>query len=72
MTEEKFEVSYREPGVEREIPDLAGKTIASAKVTHKGSEGYVTLRFTDGVVRKFGYNDLGFWEDELTSSSKPG
>ncbi len=63
MGRERFEVSYRESGVEKEIPDLSGKMIESAKVVHKGSEGYVTLRFTDGVVKRFGYNDLAFWEE---------
>lgn len=63
MTRKRFEVNYREPGVEKEIPGLSGKTIVSVKVAHKDSEGYVTLRFTDGVVKKFGYSDLAFWEE---------
>jgi len=65
MTKGRFEVSYSESGVEKEIPGLAGKTIASAKVVHKGSEGYLTLRFTDGTVKVYGYNDLAFWEEDL-------
>jgi hypothetical protein len=64
MAKERFEVSYREPDAEMEIPDLSGKMIKSAKVVHKGSEGYVTLKFTDGVVKRFGYNDLAFWEED--------
>jgi hypothetical protein len=63
MAEERFEVSYRDPGVEKEIPGVSGKTIESAKVVHKGSEGHVTLGFTDGVVKRFGYNELAFWEE---------
>jgi len=65
MTKGRFEVSYSESGVEKEIPGLAGKTIASAKVVHKGSEGLLTLRFTDGTVKVYGYNDLAFWEEDL-------
>jgi len=65
MTKEGFEASYREGGVEKDIPGLSGKTIASAKVVHKGSEGYLTLRFTDGTVKVYGYNDLAFWEEDL-------
>ena len=42
MTKGRFEVSYSESGVEKEIPGLVGKTIASAKVVHRGSEGYLT------------------------------
>jgi len=64
MARERFEVSYCEPDVEKEIPDLSGKTIESAKVVHKGSEGYLTLRFTDGTVKRYGYNDLAFWEED--------
>ncbi len=63
MIEERFEVSYRETGVEKEILYLSGKVIESAKVVHEGAEGHVTLRFADGVVRRFGYNDLAFWEE---------
>jgi len=65
MTKGRFEVSYSESGVEKEIPGLAGKTIASAKVVHKGSEGLLTLRFTDGTVKVYGYNDLAFWEEDF-------
>ena len=35
MTKGRFEVSYSESGVEKEIPGLAEKTIASAEVVHK-------------------------------------
>ena len=44
---------------------LSRKTIASAKVVHKGSEGLLTLRFSDGTVKVYGYNDLGFWEEDF-------
>jgi len=64
MARERFEVSYREPDVEKEIPGLSGKTIESAKVVHRGSEGYLTFRFTDGTVKRYGYNDLAFWEED--------
>lgn len=60
---EEFEVNYRESGVEKEIPDLAGKTIESAKVVHEGSEGRLTLKFTDGTVKVYRYNDLALWEE---------
>jgi len=26
-------------------------------------KGYLTLRFTDGTVKRYGYNELAFWED---------
>ena len=65
MTKERFEASYSESDVKKEIPGLAGKTIASAKVVHRGSEGYLPLRFTDGTVKQYGYNDLGFWEEDF-------
>ena len=65
MTKGRFEVSYSESGVEKEISGLAGKTIASAKVVHKGSEGCLNLRFTDGTVKVYGYNDLAFWEEDF-------
>ena len=65
MAKGRFEVSYSESDVEKEIPGLAGKTIASAEVVHKGSEGLLTLRFTDGTVKRYGYNDLGFWEEDF-------
>ena len=42
MAKGRSEVSYSESDVEKGIPGLAGKTIASAKVVHKGSEGYLT------------------------------
>ena len=58
-------MSYTGSGLETEIPGLSGKTIASAKVVHRGAEGYLTLRFTDGTVKRYGYNDLGFWEADL-------
>lgn len=64
MAKERFEVCYSERDVEKEIPDLSGKTIESAEVVHKGSEGYLALRFTDGTVKRFGYNDLAFWEED--------
>jgi hypothetical protein len=64
MTGGRFEVSYREPGVEKEIPGLSGKTIASAKVVHKGSEGYLSFKFADGTVKRYGYNELVFWEED--------
>ena len=44
---------------------LSRKTIASAEVVHKGSEGLLTLRFTDGTVKRYGYNDLAFWEEDF-------
>ncbi len=39
-----------------------GKQINSATVIHTGSEGYLTVRFKNGTEKKYGYNDLGFWE----------
>jgi len=64
MEKEKFEVSYCEPNVEKEIPDWAGKTIKSAKVIHTGSDGKLTIEFTDDTVKTYGYNDLAFWDKE--------
>lgn len=65
MGKKRFEVSYTESGLAKEIPDWLGKTIASAQVVHRGAEGYLTLRFTDGTAKKYGYSDLGFWEEDL-------
>ena len=65
MAKGRFEVSYSESDVEKEIPGLSGKTIASAKVVHKGSEGLLTLKFTDGTVKRYGYNDLAFREEDF-------
>jgi len=64
MAKKRFEVSCTESGLEKEIPGLSGKAIASAKVVRRGAGGYLTLRFTDGTVKRYGYNDLGFWEEE--------
>ena len=64
MGKKRFEVSYTESGLEKEIPGLSGKTIASAKVVHRGADGHLTFRFTDGTVKRYGYNDLGFWEED--------
>lgn len=60
----KIEVSYLEPNVEKEIADWKGKVIKSAKVVHKGSEGCLTVEFTDGTVKRYCYSDLAFWEIE--------
>lgn len=61
---QKFEINYFEPNVEKEIPDWEGKTIKSVRVMHTGSDGILTVEFTDGTLKRYGYNDLGFWEEE--------
>lgn len=67
MAGERFEVNYLQPGVEKEIPGLAGRTIESAKVVHEGSEGRLIFRFSDGTVKVYVYNDLAFWEAEAAT-----
>jgi len=62
--EEKFEVSYCQPNVEKEIPEWKGKTVKSARVLHKGADGKLTIKFTDGTIKKYEFNELGFWEEE--------
>jgi hypothetical protein len=59
---EKIEVSYREPNVEKEIPDWIGRTVKSARVVHAGSEGFLSIEFIDGTVKRYCYNDLAFWD----------
>jgi len=69
MAEERFEVSYREPGVEKEIPGVSGKTIESAWARPVllaggiGSPGAVSgvagdqpRRATEGNLRRMGCN----------------
>jgi len=63
-SQERFETSYTKLGLKKEIPGLSGKRIASAWVVHQGSDGLLILKFTDGTVKKYRYNDLGFWEVE--------
>jgi len=58
------EVNYREPNVEKEISDWTGKTVKSARVVHKSSEGFLTIEFVDGTVKEYCYNDLAFWDIE--------
>ncbi len=59
-----MEVSYREPNVEKEMSDWKGKTVKSARVIHRGSEGFLTIEFIDGTVKQYCYNDLAFWDIE--------
>lgn len=62
---EKFEVGCnKSPNTEKRITAWQGKTVKKASVLHKGSDGYLVIEFTDGVVKKYGYNDLGFWEEK--------
>lgn len=61
--EEKFEASYFERGVEKEIPDWKGRTVESAKIVHLGSDGRLTVAFTDGTTKRYGFNELGLWEE---------
>ena len=58
----KLEVSYRKPHVEKGIADWTGKTIKSARVVHTGSDGLLTVEFTDGTTKKYCFNELAFWE----------
>jgi hypothetical protein len=64
MEKEKFEVSYEEPNKEKELAEWLGKTVKSAKVVHYGSEGKLTIEFTDGTARVYWFNDLAFWAEE--------
>lgn len=63
--EEKFEASYLERGVEKEIADWKGRTVESAKIVHLGSDGRLTVAFTDGTTKRYGFNELGFWEESM-------
>jgi len=67
MDKEKFEVSYAAPNKEKELTDWLGKTVRSAKVIHHGSEGKLTIEFTDGTSKIYWFNDLAFWEEEKYS-----
>jgi len=58
----KLEVSYRKPHVEKGIADWTGKTIKSARVVHTGSDGLLTVEFTDGTKKEYRFNELAFWE----------
>lgn len=64
MIKERFEVDYTRPNVEKEITDWAGKTIVLAKVVHMGSEGKLTVKFSDGTIKTYVFNDLAFWDKE--------
>ena len=64
MDKEKFEVSYEEPNKEIELTDWLDKTVKSAKVVHYGSDGKLTIKFTDGTTRIYCFNDLAFWDEE--------
>lgn len=61
---DEFEVGYDNSDSETEIIAWKDKTIKKATVIHKGSDGYLTVEFSDGVIKKYGYNDLGFWENK--------
>jgi len=63
MDKEKFEVSYEEPDKEKELIEWVGKIVKSAKVVHYGSEGKLTIQFTDGASKVYWFNDLAFWEE---------
>lgn len=61
----RFEVGYdKDPNMEREIVSWKNKTVKRATVIHKGADGYLSITFTDGTSKKYGYNDLGFWETD--------
>jgi hypothetical protein len=64
MDKEKFEVNYTEPNNEKELTDWLGKTVKSAKAIHYGSDGRLTIEFTDGTTKVYWFNDLGFWDEE--------
>ncbi|MDO8735020.1 MAG: hypothetical protein Q7K21_07665 [Elusimicrobiota bacterium] len=55
-----YEESLRNKEVK--LSGWKGKQIYSATVIHTDSEGYLTVRFKNGTEKKYGYNDLGFWE----------
>lgn len=58
MDKEKLEVSYAEPNNEKELADWLGKTVKSAKVVHYGSDGKLTIEFTDGITRVYWFNEM--------------
>lgn len=58
----RLEVSCREPHVEEEIADWTGKTVESACVVHAGSDGLLTVEFTDGTTNEYRFNEPAFWE----------
>ena len=60
MDKEKFEVSYIELKKEKELTDWLGKILKSAKVIHYGSDGKLTIEFTDGTTKVYRFNDLAF------------
>lgn len=64
MNKEKLEVDYNQPNIEKEIVDWIGKTVVSAKVVHTGSEGKLWVKFSDGIIKTYIFNDLGFWDEE--------
>ena len=64
MDKEKLEVSYEKPNNEKELTDWLGKTVKAARVVHFGSEGKLTIEFTDGITKVYWFNDLAFWDEE--------
>jgi len=38
-----------------------GKTIQYAGVV-SGGDGELLIRFTDGIEKRYGFNELGFWD----------
>lgn len=64
MKKERFEVSYSEPNIEKEIPGWAGKTIKSTKVEHMDSDLPVRCTQPGGTVKKYYYNGLTFWTED--------
>ena len=61
--EEKFEISYHKRGIEKEIMEWRNKTVKSGKVSHTGADGKLIIEFNDGIVKLYGFNELGFWEE---------
>ncbi len=57
-------VEYEEALGNKEVnlSEWKGKQIDTATVIHTGSEGYLMIKFKNGTKKKYGYNDLGFWE----------
>jgi hypothetical protein len=33
-------------------------------VVHYGADGKLTIEFTDGTIKAYGFNDLAFWDEE--------
>jgi len=63
MTMERFQISYYDQGP-KDIPGWKGKIVESATVLYRGPDGQLIIRFTDGSILTYAFNELGFWEEK--------